>query len=217
MARSESLQGERLERDAHTDRPGPDVLVSTMTNLDRLLSALAARGHVRYDGEVVSHLEHALQCATLAERAGAGDALVAAALFHDIGHLLSGHANSPWARGTDDQHEVLGADVLEAVFGPTAAEPVRWHVAAKRCLAADGVYCRLLSEASRGSLQLQGGAMDGAESALFLAQPYAADAIRLRRWDDAAKRARLRTAGLDHFTVILARVAQAEARRHPLC
>lgn len=191
-------------------------MVTTIMNMERLCSVLATRGHERYDGEVVSHLEHALQCAALAERAGASDALVAAALFHDIGHLLSGHASSPSTRGRDDQHEMLGADALEAAFGPASAEPVRWHVAAKRFLAADGRYSLLLSEGSRTSLLLQGGAMDAAEGALFLAQPYAADAIRLRRWDDAAKRARLRTPGLDHFTTILLRVVQTrESKRHP--
>ncbi|NWG75838.1 MAG: HD domain-containing protein, partial [Rubrivivax sp.] len=58
---------------------------------------LETRGGERYDGEPVSHLEHALQCAALAARAGAGDALVAAALLHDIGHLASGLPGTPSA------------------------------------------------------------------------------------------------------------------------
>ena len=182
---------------------------TTMTKIDKLLSLLRARGHERFDGEVVTHLEHALQCAMLAERAGGEDPLMAAALLHDIGHLLSGCVGAPSARSVDDQHEQLGANALDEIFGPAVALPVRWHVAAKRCLAADRMYYRLLSVESRRSLALQGGAMEPTERAVFLAQPCAADALRLRQWDEAAKRARLKTPSLDHFATILSRVASA--------
>lgn len=37
------------------------------------------RGHEQYTGEPVTHLEHALQSATLGEREGASDALITAA------------------------------------------------------------------------------------------------------------------------------------------
>ena len=48
----------------------------------------AQSGQDAYYGEPVTQLEHALQCAHLAEQHGADDETVAAAFLHDIGHLL---------------------------------------------------------------------------------------------------------------------------------
>ena len=73
--------------------------------------------------EGVSQLQHALQSATLAERARASDQQVTAALLHDIGHLLVDDDNAA-ARGLDLVHEESGAAALEALFGPEVAEPV---------------------------------------------------------------------------------------------
>ena len=73
-------------------------------------------------------------------------------------------------------------------FGPDVVEPVRLHVAAKRYLcAAEPGYFALLSPASVYTLSLQGGPMAPAEAAVFAAGRYAANAVAVRRWDDAAK------------------------------
>lgn len=176
--------------------------------LDELFSLLLQRGHERYDGEAVDHLAHALQCATLAQCAGAGDALITAALLHDIGHLVHGRRGTPSAEGLDDWHEVLGAEVLAPLFAATVSEPVRLHVRAKRALAADPAYRRGLSTGSRRSLALQGGPMRAAEAQLFLQCPHADAAIRLRRWDDAAKTPCLATPPLAVFEAIARRCAR---------
>jgi len=52
---------------------------------DRLLDALARSAATRYGGEVVSELEHALQCAELAREGGADEELQLACLLHDVG------------------------------------------------------------------------------------------------------------------------------------
>src|SRR5262245_66482198 len=52
---------------------------------DRLLAALAGSAARRYGGEVVSELEHALQCAELAHDGGADEELQLACLLHDVG------------------------------------------------------------------------------------------------------------------------------------
>ena len=50
---------------------------------------------------------------------------------------------------------------------------------------------------------------------MFIAQPGAADAVRLRRWDDMAKVAGLATPSLEHFLMRASRVVQADgATRH---
>jgi len=161
--------------------------MNTLSTLDDLRRLLLARGGERYDGEDVSHLDHALQCAALARRSGAADALLVAALLHDVGHLAHDTPATPSAAGIDDAHETLGAALLARWFGAAVCEPVRLHVAAKRRLAAEPRYQRALSADSLRSLALQGGPMTEAEQSEFERTPHANEAVRLRRWDDSAK------------------------------
>jgi [1-hydroxy-2-(trimethylamino)ethyl]phosphonate dioxygenase len=161
---------------------------------------LETRGRALYFGEAVTEAEHALQSADLAGADGADDALVVAALLHDIGHLLHWHGEDVADRGIDGRHEEIGCAWLRRWFGPAVAEPVRLHVAAKRYLSVvDRAYTRLLSPASRQSLELQGGPFCAAEVAAFEQLPFFREAVRLRRWDDAAKVPGLEVPGLDHY------------------
>ena len=144
-------------------------------------------GGLRY-GEDVSQLEHALQTAHHARLDGAPDDLVAAALLHDVGHMMQKAGEDAADRGIDAQHEQIGAGFLARAFGPEVTEPVRLHVAAKRYLAArEAGYLERLSAASLQSLALQGGPMSEAEAEAFLAAPYAQAAVRLRRYDEQGK------------------------------
>jgi phosphonate degradation associated HDIG domain protein len=153
-----------------------------------VIACLRRHAALQYEGEGVTQLQHAWQCARLAHRAGASDALQLAAWLHDLGHLLTGLEGSPTLRGIDDRHEALGAAVLRAQFGEAVSEPVALHVAAKRCLVATRAgYAQSLSADSVRSLALQGGPMDDAECAAFLQRPASRDAMRLRVWDDLAK------------------------------
>lgn len=54
----------------------------------RLRDLFETRGPLSFDGEEVDPLQHALQGAWHASRAGAPDSLVCAALLHDVGHLI---------------------------------------------------------------------------------------------------------------------------------
>ena len=156
--------------------------------VDQLIELLHTKGTRQYGGERVSQCEHALQTAALAEQENAPSALIAAALLHDIGHLLHEEGEQPALRGIDDQHEAIGADYLLPAFGPAVADPVRLHVPAKRYLCAtDPGYFACLSPGSVRSLALQGGPFTSQEVAEFRALPFAEDAIRIRRWDEAAK------------------------------
>lgn len=174
------------------------------TNVSALL---AARGGEEYAGEPVSQLEHALQSAAMAEAEGAGDALIAAALLHDIGHLMDDDPDALAASGHDGAHEDQGADWLVRWFGPEVTQPVRLHVPAKRWLCAmEPGYADALSPASRRSLALQGGAFSPAEAADWLTRPFAMQGLRLRRWDDAAKIPGAATPPLAYFLDIAERV-----------
>jgi predicted HD phosphohydrolase len=94
------------------------------------------RGAAMYFGEPVTQLAHALQCAWLAERAGASDALVVAALLHDVGHLVHGLDEDVADNGIDARHEQAGQRWLAQFFGLEVTEPVRLHVEAKRYICA---------------------------------------------------------------------------------
>src|SRR5262245_13192298 len=171
-----------------------------MTTIDDLFSLLGKAGARQYGGEAVSQLAHALQSATLAVEAGEPAAVVVAALFHDIGHLVGGGDRGQADRGIDAFHEESGADVLRPLFGDAVAETVRLHVPAKRWLCfAEGGYWDSLSRGSKVSLQVQGGPFDAAQAAEFFAQPHVEAAIRVRRYDDLAKVRGRGTPGLEEF------------------
>jgi phosphonate degradation associated HDIG domain protein len=160
----------------------------------------ARKGGREYDGEGVSQLEHALQTAVQAQAAGATDALVAAALLHDLGHMLNDQGETPTMRGVDDLHQFAALPFLRATFGDDVLEPIRLHVDAKRYLCATRpAYFESLSADSKRSLALQGGVYSPADAAAFIARPYAKDAVRLRLWDDLAKVPGAPTPPLAHF------------------
>lgn len=171
-----------------------------MDSVDEILELWRERGGSNYGGEAVTQLEHALQAAMFARDAGAGDELIAAALLHDVGHVLHDLPDDAADRGIDDRHEIAGGNWLSHRFGPGVTEPVRLHVAAKRFLCAtEPAYFATLSEPSVTSLRLQGGPMTPAEVEAFRANPFHADAVRLRRWDDEAKIPDLKTPALEEF------------------
>jgi len=171
--------------------------------IDRILEVFTGRAEKLYS-EAITQRQHALQCASLAERAGATPQLVAAAFLHDIGHLLHELGEDPAEHGIDDQHESVGADWLARHFVPAAVAPVRLHVAAKRYLTATKVdYFARLSPASVRSLELQGGPMSAAEVAAYDAVPYARDSLRLRTWDEAAKDPAAVTPPIQHYRTAL--------------
>jgi gamma-butyrobetaine dioxygenase len=176
-----------------------------MTDVVETLAGLfATSGSSDYFGEPVTQAAHMLQAAALAEAAGAGTALVAAALLHDVGHFVGEISGADLMRGTDNRHGDAGADWLSRWFPPAVTEPVRLHVAAKRYLCAiePGYYDRL-SDASRYTLSVQGGPMSGGEVAGFARAPYAADAIALRRFDEAAKQPSAVVPGFGRYEELL--------------
>lgn len=183
-----------------------------MNPVDRVLETLQREGGQRYGGEQVSQLAHALQCANWAQAADASDGLVAAALLHDIGHLIQRPPEVALAESADDRHETRGADYLAQWFPEAVTEPIRLHVLAKRylCTTEPGYFDRL-SQASVHSLALQGGPFDADQARAFIAQPFAEDAVRLRRWDEAAKDPEAPLPDLESFRPILAALHNARA------
>lgn len=177
-----------------------------MEPLETIVGLFVEHGARAYLGEPVSQLEHALQTARLAVAREASDALVVAALLHDIGHLVDDSADDAGERGVDERHEDKGDRFLCQYFEKDVTEPIRLHVSAKRYLCAvDNVYLNRLSPASIRSLELQGGPMSRAEVVAFASLPYADAAIALRVWDDEAKQAGFDVPGLGEYIPYLQR------------
>ena len=99
-----------------------------MDALDEIFGVLEKQGGRKYGNtESVTQLQHALQCATHAEIAGAGAAMIAAALLHDIGHLINPDARAAIKRKEDARHEASGAAYLAQWFGEAVCGPVHHH------------------------------------------------------------------------------------------
>lgn len=179
----------------------------TTSTIDIILGLFDRYGNDRY-GEDTTQLSHALQCAALARAEGSADTLVAAALLHDVGQFVENAGLMAERRDIDARHEDLGCQLLAKAFSAAVTEPVRLHVAAKRYLCAtDPAYAGRLSAASRLSLRLQGGAMSVAERSAFEQEPFFADALALRRFDDGGKLVDMPDDDLASFRPLLEAVA----------
>ena len=154
----------------------------------KLFEFINQRGQSNYD-ESVTQIQHALQCAQLAEEREFSQSVVASALMHDIGHLLvDEHDAQTSFLDQDMNHEDVGGDLLDRWFPKQITDPIRLHVAAKRYLCStDATYYDQLSEASKRSFRLQGGKLSAAEQDKLEQNPHLKLALELRRLDDLGK------------------------------
>lgn len=177
-----------------------------MAKLDDIFDLFDRFGHEEY-GESISQRAHALQVAHFARDAGEPDSIVAAALLHDVGQLIGGAGSVAEREKRDARHEIGGATFLKGLFAEDILAPVRLHVAAKRYLCAvDPDYLRSLSQASVLSLELQGGPYTAAEADSFRRLPFAAEATRLRHYDDLGKQVDLAVPPLETYRPLLERL-----------
>ena len=173
---------------------GSSLLGRELPLVEVLLDLLAATAHETY-GERVTMLDHALQSAALAAADETGDEMVLACLLHDLGHVL-GRAGEWGLPG----HAEVAAQALQPLLHPAIVEPIRGHVMAKRYrVAVEPAYHDRLSEASQMSLAEQGGPLCADDAEAFRAGAFAAEAIRLRAYDDGGKVDGLAIAPLENY------------------
>ena len=190
-----------------TDAARPESAAS----IDEVLALYERFGTQHYD-EDLRQIDHALQTAALAVADDAPEALAAAALLHDVGHLLALARGAGPDAGVeaafDLAHEAVGARYLAGLFPPAVTGPIALHVRAKRfrCAVEPG-YLASLSDGSRRSLVVQGGPMRPDEISVFERNPASRDATRLRGWDDGGKVDGLEVAPLDTYGDLLVRVS----------
>ena len=156
-----------------------------------------------YIGEQVTMSEHMIQTAMLAEKAKCNDDLICSCLLHDYGHFILENPDELVKENFDGKHEDIGYEYLKNFFEKEILEPIKYHVLAKRYLANDKKYFDLLSEASKTSLKLQGGALNSKECNKFEAQEYFKPSILLRKFDEAAKKTDIKMKSIHDYQNLL--------------
>lgn len=158
--------------------------------MDEIFELYHQHGQADYIGEPVSQIEHMSQSAQLAIEGNYDDEVILAAFFHDIGHIcVQATAGQSMAGYGVKSHEKIGADYLRAKgFPERVAKLVENHVQAKRYLTYKyPAYLENLSEASKKTLEFQGGVMSEHEAEAFESDSLFDLSILLRKWDEEAK------------------------------
>jgi len=180
------------------------------------MSCYELHGGEEYAGEKVSQLEHMVQAAQLAEEQGFDEEVILAAFLHDIGHICEeGHGdNEMEGFGIKDHEEIGAAFLLKKGFSKKIARLVESHVEAKRYLTwKDPEYYDRLSEASKRTLEFQGGRMVKEEAEAFEKYPLFDLIIKMRTWDEQAKIEHKPLPDLQHYRMmILHHLSSQEAK-----
>jgi len=175
---------------------------------DEIMQFYQRRGGEEYAGEKVTQLEHMVQAAQLAEAQGFDEEVILAAFLHDIGHICeTGHGDNEMDGFGIKNHEEIGAEFIHKKgFSKKIRRLVESHVEAKRYLTfKDPHYYEQLSEASKRTLQYQGGRMEAEEAGAFEQYPLFELIIKMRTWDEQAKIEHLPVADLGHYRQMMIR------------
>ena len=173
-----------------------------MNIIDKIISSYS-NNKTLYIGEKVTMTEHMIQTAMLAEKAKSSSNLICSSLLHDYGHFILENPDVLVKEMKNGKHEEVGFKFLKRYFIKEVLGPIKYHVKAKRYLARNDKYFRLLSKASKVSLKLQGGIMDKREAKLFEKNEFFEEAVKLRKFDEAAKKFGLKIKPINKYKNLL--------------
>ena len=156
-----------------------------------------------YIGEKVTISEHMIQSAMIAEKAKSSSSLVCACLLHDYGHFILEDPDELVRKKLDGKHEDIGYEYLKKFFKEDIVKPIKYHVLAKRYLARNKKYFNSLSDASKISLKLQGGMLNAKESKEFEKKDFFKHSIKLRKFDEVAKRTDMKMKSIIEYKNLL--------------
>jgi len=156
-----------------------------------------------YIGEKVTISEHMIQSAMIAEKAKSSSSLVCACLLHDYGHFILEDPDELVRKKLDGKHEDIGYEYLKKFFKEDIVKPIKYHVLAKRYLARNRKYFNSLSDASKISLKLQGGMLNAKESKEFEKKDFFKHSIKLRKFDEVAKRTNIKMKSIIEYKNLL--------------
>jgi predicted HD phosphohydrolase len=156
-----------------------------------------------YIGEELTISEHMIQTAMLAEKNRCSSDLICSSLLHDYGHFVVNNPNQLVANQIDGNHEIIGANYLKTFFSNEIIQPILLHVDAKKYLAREKKYFNSLSGPSKVSLKLQGGIMSDDEAKQFEQNKNYKNAIKLRRFDEGAKKQNIKIKDIKDYKKLL--------------
>ena len=156
-----------------------------------------------YIGEKVTISEHMIQTAMIAEKVKSSNSLICSCLLHDYGHFILEDPDKLVRKKIDGKHEDIGYEYLKKFFKKDVVEPIKYHVLAKRYLAKKKKYFNSLSEASKISLKLQGGVLNKKESKEFEKKDFFKQTIKLRKFDEVAKRTDIKMKSIIEYKNLL--------------
>ena len=173
-----------------------------MQILDKIISNFKNNKSL-YIGEKITISEHMIQSAMIAEKAKSKDTLICACLLHDYGHFIIENPDELVKNDKDGNHESIGYEYLKNFFKKETVEPIKYHVLAKRYLCRNKKYYNLLSKASKKSLKLQGGILNKEESNEFEKKPFFKNSIKLRKFDELAKKTNIKIKSINNYKDLL--------------
>ena len=144
-----------------------------------------------------------IQSAMLAEKSKSNNDLICSCLLHDYGHFIIDDPDELVKNDKDGYHESMGYEYLKSFFKKEIVEPIKYHVLAKRYLARNKKYYNLLSDASKISLKLQGGILNKKESNEFEKIPFFKNTIKLRKFDELAKKTNIKIKSINDYKDLL--------------
>ena len=173
-----------------------------MNIIDKIISNFINNKSL-YIGEKVTISEHMIQTAMIAEKVKSSNSLICSCLLHDYGHFILEDPDKLVRKKIDGKHEDIGYEYLKKFFKKEVVEPIKYHVLAKRYLAKKKKYFNSLSEASKISLKLQGGVLNKKESKEFEKKDFFKQTIKLRKFDEVAKRTDMKMKSIIEYKNLL--------------
>ena len=173
-----------------------------MNIIDKIISNFINNKSL-YIGEKVTISEHMIQTAMIAENAKSSNNLICSCLLHDYGHFILEGPDELVRKKIDGKHEDIGYEYLKKFFKKEVVEPIKYHVLAKRYLAKEKKYFNSLSNASKISLKLQGGVLNKKESKEFEKKDFFKQSIKLRKFDEVAKRTDIKIKSIIEYKDLL--------------
>ena len=173
--------------------------------VDEIFFFYETYGNNDYIGEEVTQIEHMVQSAMLAENDCKSNEIILAAFLHDIGHLIAFNSTDTMGGLGATGHENIGAEYLRSkkIIYPIP-ELVCNHVKGKRYLTykyAD--YYNKLSDASKKTLEYQGGPMNQKEAEEFEKDPLFKESLKMREYDDKSKIVGMKINNLKYYKKML--------------
>ena len=163
-----------------------DTIYTIDEKINMLMDLYKSSGDTNYFGEKVTKTEHMIQCALSAQNDNDEDYIVLACLLHDIGHFL--RKDDMNGLGVKD-HGLLGYYYLNDLgMDQRISYLVKKHVDAKRYLVTiDERNYNNLSEASKKTLEYQGGKMTKKELNDMEKDDEFLNILKVRMHDDKGK------------------------------